>query len=185
MSDEIKEILLRIVIFPVAVLVAVIVLYLKKLPIRDNLGLKFPTRKEWLFWFSLYIPVVIFGEAWYFGFGLNEGRNWEYPLAVMIIRAIGIIILAPISEELLFRGVIFKRIADSRLGPISAVILTTVIFTAVHFQYGIMDRVTIFVDSLFWGWVRYKTGSAILPAAMHMFSNTIAVIEFIWLNRMF
>ncbi len=101
----------------------------------------------------------------------------------MIVRALGIIILAPVTEELIFRGVLFKAIADAKPGPVGAVILTTIIFTAVHYQYGILDLVTIFVGSFNWGWVRYKTGSTFLPIAMHVFHNTISVIEFIWINR--
>ena len=183
MDDEVIKITLRILGIPLALVIAAVVLTLKKRSIRDYFALKAITRWEAFVWLMWYIPVFIVGEVWYFGLGLNEGRIWDYTLTVMVIRALGIIILAPVTEELIFRGVLFKAISDARPGPIGAVILTSVIFTASHYQYGILDLIPIFIGAFYWGWVRYKTGSTILPIVMHMFANGIAVVEFLWLNK--
>jgi membrane protease YdiL (CAAX protease family) len=184
MSEELSKILIRVLTIPLALVVALIVLTIKKLPIKEYFALKIPSRKESVFWLLLYLPIFAIGEIYYFGTGLNEGRTWEYALPVMIVRIIGIVIFAPVCEELVFRGMLFKVISKSRMGQIGAVILTAVLFTASHFQYGFADLATIFVDALYWGWVRYKTGSTILTIAMHIFGNSIAVVEFIWLNKM-
>jgi membrane protease YdiL (CAAX protease family) len=184
MSDELSKILIKVLMIPLAVVIALVVMTLKKLPIKEYFGLKIPSGKESIFYLLWYLPILVIGEIYYFGMGLNEGRVWEYALPVLIVRVIGIVILAPVCEELIFRGMLFQTIAISRLGPIVAVILTAVIFTASHYQYGFADLATILVDSLYWGWVRYKTGSTILPIAMHILSNSIAVVEFIWLNKM-
>lgn len=184
MSDELSKILIKVLTIPLAIVIALVVLTIKKLPIKEYFGLKIPSRKESIFWLLLFLPIFAIGEIYYFGTGLNEGRIWEYSLDVMIVRIIGIVILAPVCEELIYRGVLFQAISKSKMGYIGAVILTTVLFTASHFQYGIADLATIFVDALYWGWVRYKTGSTILPIVMHIFNNSISVVEFIWLNKM-
>ena len=183
MDEELKKILIRVLTIPLALVAAVIVLRIKKFPLKEYFALKIPSKKDMAFWLILYIPVFAIGEIWYFGLNLNHGRIWEYPLPVLLVRALGIIILAPITEELIYRGVLFKAIAGSRLGPVGAVILTTVFFTASHYQYGFLDLVTIFIDALYWGWVRYKTGSTIPSIILHVFSNSIAVCEFLWINR--
>jgi membrane protease YdiL (CAAX protease family) len=183
MDEELQKIIIRVLCLPLGVIIAIIVLTLRKMSLKDYFGLKFPSKREFLFWLLWFIPLIIAAEIWFFGFGLNEGRIWKYTMMVSIVRAFGVIILAPICEELIFRGVLFKAVSKSRAGSIGAVIITSVIFTAAHYQYGILDLVTIFVDALYWGWVRHKTGSVIIPIILHMLANTISVIEFIWLNK--
>jgi len=183
MNDELIKITLRILGYPLALAIAVVVLTIKKRSLKDSFALKAISWRDAFLWLMWFIPVLIAGEVWYFGLGLNEGRIWHYTLPVAVIRALGIIILAPICEELIFRGILFKVISDARPGPIGAVILTSVIFTAIHYQYGILDWLPIFIDAFYWAWVRYKTGSTILPIVMHLFGNTIAVVELLWLNK--
>jgi membrane protease YdiL (CAAX protease family) len=53
------------------------------------------------------------------------------PPAIALLAAVVVVIMAPIIEEVLFRGLAFAGIA-ARLGPVWAVIITTLIFTALH-----------------------------------------------------
>jgi hypothetical protein len=184
MTQDLKEILIRILSIPIGLIIAIVVLRLKRLSLKEHFGLTVPSKREALVWLLGFIPIIALNELYYYSLGLNEGRIWEYAPEVMIVRAVGIIILAPITEELLFRGLIFKVIADRRPGPLGAVVITAILFAAVHIQYGIADLVTIFIDALYWGWVRYKTGTTMLPVVMHIAANTIAVIEAIWINRL-
>ena len=56
---------------------------------------------------------------------------FQGPAAVAMLAAVVVIIMAPIIEEVLFRGLAFAGIA-ARLGPVWATAITTITFTALH-----------------------------------------------------
>ena len=62
---------------------------------------------------------------------LELAQLFQGPAAVALLAAVVVIIMAPIIEEVLFRGLAFAGIA-SRLGPVWATAITTIIFTALH-----------------------------------------------------
>jgi len=57
----------------------------------------------------------------------------SFAMLVLIITTVCIVI--PIVEELVFRGWSFSKIAQTKLGNIGALLLTSVIFTVIHSQY--------------------------------------------------
>lgn len=78
----------------------------------------------------------------------------------MLIRGIGIVILAPISEELMFRGLLFWRIKNSKLKTIGAIIIPAILFSAIHIQYSeLLTLGIIFIDGLFYGLARHFSKS--------------------------
>lgn len=62
---------------------------------------------------------------------LELGRLFQGPPEIALMTAVVVVILAPLIEEALFRGIAFAGIAV-RLGPVWAVVITTLIFTALH-----------------------------------------------------
>ena len=94
------------------------------------------------------------------------------------------IIVAPLYEEIFFRGFMFKGIESSRVGPIGAVIITSLAWSALHIQYDILIIANIFAGGLLLGWARLKTNSIYIPIAMHALQNLIATIAvIIYLGR--
>lgn len=89
------------------------------------------------------------------------------------------IIAAPLYEEILFRGFMFKGIENSRAGPIGAVIITSLAWSALHIQYDFLIIVSIFAGGLLLGWARLKTNSIYIPIAMHALQNLLATIAVI------
>ncbi len=86
------------------------------------------------------------------------------------------IIAAPLYEEILFRGFMFKGIENSRAGPIGAVIITSLAWSALHVQYDFLIIVSIFAGGLLLGLARLKTNSIYIPIAMHALQNLLATI---------
>jgi membrane protease YdiL (CAAX protease family) len=86
------------------------------------------------------------------------------------------IILAPLYEEILFRGFMFKGIEHSRLGPIGALLITSLAWSMLHIQYDILIIGTIFIGGLLLGWARIKTNSIYVPITMHVLENLLATI---------
>src|SRR5262249_1917645 len=73
-------------------------------------------------------------------------------------------------EELLFRGLLYRGLAASRIGIVGAIVVTSVMFAAFHFQLWFsnhdwwhwMSATRIFLVGLLLGWLRARTGS-LLP----------------------
>lgn len=80
-------------------------------------------------------------------------------------------ILAPIAEELMFRGVILRRL--SKISQSFAIFMSALIFGLMHGNF-VQTVLGIFLGIVF-GYAAVKTGSLILPIAGHIFVNTAAM----------
>ncbi|MCD8539019.1 MAG: CPBP family intramembrane metalloprotease [Leadbetterella sp.] len=101
-------------------------------------------------------------------------RTDTLPQLLMNILVIGII--AGIGEELVFRGIILRKLLRGMNNEHVAVWLSAIIFSAIHFQfYGFLPRMML--GALF-GYLYVWTGNIRVPIAAHIFNNTVAVILF-------
>lgn len=97
--------------------------------------------------------------------------------------ALAFVVIAPLIEELVFRGYLFAAWRHTRLGLWGTLILTSVLFTALHMeQYSGLLLGYLFVFSLILGLAREKTGSIWTPLILHMVNNLIAVIFLVYLG---
>jgi membrane protease YdiL (CAAX protease family) len=89
---------------------------------------------------------------------------------------ITLVIVAPMVEELFFRGFMFKGISASRLGGAGAVVLSTLFWVAIHgFQYGWFPLVYLTFLGVILGMARLKTGSVFIPMILHAANNLLSV----------
>jgi membrane protease YdiL (CAAX protease family) len=111
--------------------------------------------------------------------GLPPVRPWEghYAETGIVIRLVGIVLLAPVVEELIFRGAAFTRLARTGLEASGAIAVTAANFANHHLQYGSGAVMMILVDGLFYGLARAKTGSVLVPLLCHMLGNSYAAWE--------
>ena len=84
---------------------------------------------------------------------------------------------APLYEEVVFRGFMFKGIQHSKAGPAWAIIITSFVWAAIHVQYEIYYVAIIFLFGLLLGYVRLKSHSLLLPIGLHALMNFAATIE--------
>jgi uncharacterized protein len=89
---------------------------------------------------------------------------------------VAVVIFAPIFEEAFVRGFLFIGFRQSRIGPAGAIILTTLIWAALHMQYDIFQIAVIFVLGIILGIVRHKTDSLWSPLIIHSFNNLVAMV---------
>ncbi len=90
-------------------------------------------------------------------------------IALLIFAAV---ILAPIGEETLFRGVLLPWLRRF-LGVDAAVWVSAALFGVGHLRYGFYLS-TIVVYGLVLGWARLKTGNLRASIILHMIINTVA-----------
>lgn len=88
---------------------------------------------------------------------------------------IDINVLAPVSEEILFRGFILAGLAFT-LGRVSGALISSVLFSAVHIDIDVMPP--IFVFSMLLAWLYIRTGSIWPPIAAHALNNMIATMQY-------
>lgn len=96
------------------------------------------------------------------------------------------VIVAPIYEELIFRGLLWSAIAEQftssldtkHHGAIVASLVTSLIFAVIHLQYGIYEISTIVLLALIFCYARIKSGSLILPILLHIINNGAAMWQY-------
>jgi uncharacterized protein len=88
-----------------------------------------------------------------------------------------LLVAAPLFEEFFFRGFMFRGIQASPLGNIGAVLLTSLVWAAIHLQYDIYQIGVIFLGGCLLGTARARTGSCRITMGMHFLMNLIATAE--------
>lgn len=98
-------------------------------------------------------------------------------LEMAILMLVTICLVGPVVEELVFRGWLFSQIEQTKLGSIGALFLSSILFTVIHTQYdSLITVIMIFMQSLFLGFIRYKTCNISYSIAIHILFNSLTTI---------
>lgn len=95
----------------------------------------------------------------------------------IVFLILGVVLGAPLVEEFIFRGVLFRGWRESRLGLWGTLIVTSLLWTLLHIQYGPVILIYIFLLGLLLGHVRERSGNLWIPIIMHAVNNAIATFE--------
>lgn len=88
-----------------------------------------------------------------------------------------VVVVAPIGEEILFRGFLFCGWHRSP-GDIWAVIAaTSVLWALLHAQYDLFALAQVFAYGLLLGWIRWRSSSIVLTMLLHSLANAEAMFE--------
>ena len=101
----------------------------------------------------------------------------QFQLGKKVVSLTPNVNLAPILEELFFRGFLYSGLSSSFLGPLGTILITSISWAAIHLQYDLYGISTIFVFGLLLGAARLKTHSLIVPVLMHALMNLVATIQ--------
>lgn len=162
-------------------------------PKRDKLNFNFSNTSfpTWIFILVMMFGMMLISE-FFTGLLPTEGFFWGKlyqsfmdqmnaiaidPVALVILVAI----LAPIFEEILFRGIIMKGLLNRGMNAYWAIVLSSFIFGAVHFYP--WQFLGAFLLGLVLGLVYYKTKSLLLPIMMHAFNNFLAAMMIIYVKK--
>lgn len=144
----------------------------------DTLG--FRKANGWYYLVAIVIAVFFWIadfwlQSYYF---MDDGKNDAITLqsdikqfgAISIVLAI--CFLAPIAEEILFRGILLKGLVD-KVSPLWAILLTSMLFAAIHFSPN--DTLTLFVVAIGYSILTLKARS-IWPAILsHVINNSVTL----------
>ena len=90
---------------------------------------------------------------------------------------IALVLGAPLFEETFFRGFLFRGLQASVLGAAGTVIVTALLWTAIHTQYDLYWLTHVLAAGLLIGAARVATRSLYVPMAMHATLNLVATVE--------
>jgi membrane protease YdiL (CAAX protease family) len=184
-NSAVLEAVLMVIVYVMAlVLIILPPLYLLNSKVsRDSLGLKgLPTWTDILLAPIGYIAsmvatiaVLLVVQAVAPSFDLNEaqdvGFNGIYLNIDKAIAFVALVVLAPIAEELIFRGYLYGKLR-TRLSAIPAIILVSVLFGLMHGQWNV--GIVVGVMSVFLCVARELTGTIYAGILMHMIRNGLA-----------
>ena len=90
---------------------------------------------------------------------------------------LALVVAAPLGEELFFRGFLYRGWSQSRLGPVGAILITSLLWAVIHLQYDWFEVSHIVAAGFLLGWLRWRSGSALLTIVVHGLMNLLATIE--------
>jgi membrane protease YdiL (CAAX protease family) len=85
-------------------------------------------------------------------------------------------LLAPLSEELVFRGAILRELLKWKENPWIGIIISAMLFSLVHMNPVQMPHA--FLVGILLGWLYYRTDSIIPGVIWHWVNNTIAYVMY-------
>jgi len=93
------------------------------------------------------------------------------------LLVIAFCVAAPVTEELFARGFLYRGWSESFLGPAGAIVLSSLVWTALHLQYDWYFFGEVFSIGLLLGYLRYRFHSTWLTIIVHGLNNLAAVVQ--------
>lgn len=128
------------------------------------------------------IPIIAVG-ALIMGF-MGEIGAGESPTLVegvekpidMVLAGMAIVVIAPLIEELLFRGYLYDQIGK-RFSPLLTILITGALFAGAHLSP--VTFIPILMMGMLMGWLRYRSDSIVPPLILHCANNLVGLIVII------
>lgn len=161
----------------------------KGMSLVDYLALRWPSWRQLLLGALGLIVIVVAWETISRALGreatpgfmtelLKSGR--DKGAALMLLFAFSF--AAPMSEELIARGLLYRGWSESFLRVPGAILLSSLVWTTVHLQYDLYFLAEVFSIGVWFGYMRYRGQSLWLTIALHALNNLTAVVLTMWLG---
>jgi membrane protease YdiL (CAAX protease family) len=174
------------------IVVLVIAVAIRKSSQRDYFGLHAVSRHDLLLGvacLAALIAVFTWLDSW---LGVEDGSKYMDSIyrpaklgGALPLLWIDLVIVGPVTEELVFRGFLHRGWAASRLGVAGTVILTSLMWALLHQQYSWVGMSYIFAMGLLFGWLRQRSGTTLtigLHALAGLLSTVQTAVELGWLS---
>jgi membrane protease YdiL (CAAX protease family) len=96
---------------------------------------------------------------------------------VLWLLVIAFCVAAPVSEEFFARGFLYRGWSETFLGVPGAIVLSSMVWTALHLQYDWFFFGEVFSIGLLLGYLRYRYQSTWLTVIVHGLNNLAAVVQ--------
>jgi membrane protease YdiL (CAAX protease family) len=183
-ADGVAVTLIICISTPVQVLLLALLARRTGTSATDYLGLTLPRKSALVAGILTVVIFILVGN----GITWLVGRNIVTDFQLNIYRSasaagylpwlwLAVVVVAPIGEETLFRGFLFRGWHRTPHDAWLAMIVTALLWGIIHPQYDLYFIVQVFAYGLVLGWFRWVTGSTILTILMHGLINCEGMLE--------
>ena len=150
----------------------------------DSVALAWPRRRELLIGIGLLVLMLPLADL----SAYLSGRAIVPPFVVEAYRSardsgtlpllfLALAVAAPVTEEIVFRGFLYRGYAASRVGPAGAILIPAALWSVMHLQYEAFFIFQIFLLGVVLGWLRWRTGSLWLTIILHAIINAASLLQ--------
>jgi CAAX protease family protein len=158
--------------------------HLSRTPFSDYLALRWTSWRNFLIGIVAMIVVVmgwdmvsrLTGRDVQPGFMGDVVKSAEDG-GVLWLLIIALCVAAPITEEFLARGFLYRGWSESFLRPLGAILLSSAVWTMLHLQYDWFFLGEVFSIGLVLGYMRYRSQSIWLTILLHGLNNLAALAQ--------
>ena len=127
---------------------------------------------------NLVVASFMTEDGWQYSGEVNQDvfqpQNWT--LAFIFVS----VIMAPVVEEVAFRGIAFGALIARGLSPVGAVVLSSFAFAFSHLQYSPAAMLVVFVTGIGFAILRLLSGTIIVPIIAHSSANAV-ILSLNWM----
>jgi len=137
---------------------------------------------HWIAFVALLIGVKIVATAVAAAFSPPQVHRELGPFADLVqapsawLLFLVAVVVAGLTEELLFRGVLSRTLEATRLGFWGGAALASASFALLHMQYGPGGQLVIFAVGMTLAWIRAWSGSVWPAVVCHSLNNAVALL---------
>ena len=153
-------------------------------PVAKYLGSAIPSLRAVLVCLALLAALVFLSDGAMALLGRNPVPEFQivaYRTAqkegALALLFATIVLLAPITEEIMFRGFVFRGLVRRPTQAPYMILVISLAFAIIHQQYDLIGLTQVLAMALLLGWARYLSGSILLSIMMHVLANLIAMLE--------
>ncbi len=163
-------------------------IHFTRMSFTDYLGLK-----GFRWWYLLIgvIALAVLSQGWDWvargvGHEVSPGFMGEVLKSARAENSLWLLILsfcvaAPLTEELMTRGFLYRGWQESFLRPFGAIVLSTLVWACMHLQYDAFFLGQVFSIGLLFGYLRYRSGSTWPTIILHGLNNLAATLQTMYL----
>jgi len=125
---------------------------------------------------SMALDTVMTEDGWQYNGAVNvaifQPQNWTLAYVFMAV------IIAPLVEEVAFRGVAFGALVARGMSATGAIVLSSFAFAFSHLHYSPAGMLVVFLTGAGFAVLRVMSGTVVVPIIAHMAANGVALTLF-------
>ena len=148
------------------------------------LGLDVPRRRDVIVAVAALAVLIFAGDVLTLALGRDLVPAFQLDLhrsaladGALVTLWIALIVAAPVGEEVLFRGFLFRGFVHEPREALPGILAISLIWALLHHQYDWFGTGMVFAIGVFLGYVRLWSGSTTLVILLHMLLNLESVVE--------
>jgi len=147
-------------------------------------ALDVPRRRDVIIAVAGLAVVIIVGDVLTWALGRDLVPSFQIQIhrsaratGALISLWLALIVVAPVGEELLFRGFLFRGFVREPRDALPGILAIALIWSLLHIQYDWFGASLVFGIGVLLGFVRLYSGSTTLVILLHMLLNLESVLE--------